>query len=200
MALAKPTLTERGPSDSAKGLDGVPNVLLVSSDWYGKILGGVCMFEILVSSVVSSLAAGAMAKAKRVGVGAISGAYDGLKKAVIEELGGKKGAVDALEEDPDSSTALKMVSEQLGKQAIANAAQLETLATQLKAAIETAQRNGEPGLADIKFGDVRGKTDAIVSDLKARGSISFGSVVAEMGSATVRGLRAGVKGEPDSGN
>jgi hypothetical protein len=158
------------------------------------------MFEALISSVITSLAAGALAKAKNVSIAAVTGAYDGLKKAVIEELGGKKGAIEALEEEPDSDAALKMLTEQLSKRTIANGQQLEDLASRLKAAIETAQQKGEPGLADIKFGDVRGKVNATVSDLKASGSITFGSVIADTGTATVTGLTAGLQPKQPSSN
>jgi hypothetical protein len=151
--------------------------------------------EVIITSVITSLAAGALAKAKRIGVAAITGAYEGLKKAVIEELDGKTGAVQLLEERPESDAARSMLAEELGSRNITQSAQLNALAESLESAISAAKTAGVPGAGDINFEDVRGKINATVSHLVATGSIKFGSVIAETGDATVKDLRAGSASE-----
>jgi hypothetical protein len=56
------------------------------------------------------------------------------------------------------------------------------LAERLEHAIDEAKEAGVPGVGEINFEDVRGRVDATVSDPKAAGSITFGSVIAESGS------------------
>jgi hypothetical protein len=150
--------------------------------------------ETIIASVIASLVGGALSKAKNLGVAAITGAYDGLKDAVVRELGGNTGAVQTLEEHPDSNTARTMLAEEFAGRAIPEPqmAQLQRLAEQLEAAISQAQADGVPRAGDINFADVRGKVSATVSGLTAAGSITFGSVVADDGSAVVSNLTAGV--------
>jgi uncharacterized membrane protein len=156
------------------------------------------VIELLISSVVTALASGALAKAKNIGVHAITIAYDSLKKAVIEEVTGKSGAVQALEEEPDSEEAQSMLAKQLGKQNITQINRLQQLAQQLLDALEKAKADGVPRAAEIDVGEIRGHVNAKVSDLVATGSIKLRSVIAETGDATVEKLRAGVRGEDDS--
>ena len=148
--------------------------------------------ETIVASVVTSLIAGALAKAKKIGSAAIHGAYEGLKQAIITELGGKTGAVQSVEDEPDSDDARSMLAKQLGNVELKQADKLKSLAEQVEQAVAAAQKDAVPGAGDINFKVVQGKVDATVSDLKAAGSITFENVIAETGSASVHGLTAGL--------
>ncbi|HJU17019.1 MAG TPA: hypothetical protein VJ770_11175 [Stellaceae bacterium] len=148
--------------------------------------------ETVVATVITSLIGGALAKAKKIGSAAIYGAYEGLKQAVIKELGGKTGAVQSIEDEPDSDDARSMLTKQLGNVELKQVEELEKLAEHLQQAVAAAQKDGVAGAGDINFKDVRGKVNATVSDLKAAGSITFGNVIAEIGSASVHGLTAGI--------
>src|SRR5262245_10985638 len=122
--------------------------------------------ETILAATVSSLIAGASAKAKGVASDAVVSAYGGLKNLIVQKLG-NRGAVQSLEDDPDSDSARDVLIEALAQRLDADSelnAQLEHL--------ETALAQIDSGGSDIDA--VRGKVDAAVSRLQAAGLIKLG--------------------------
>jgi len=144
----------------------------------------------ILITILSAMVAGAAAKAKDVASKAVSDAYDGLKSLLVRKLG-KSGAVQSVEDEPDSEPAGAALAEALAKQGLAKDAQLAALAESVKQALAEAKAAGVPGAADIEIETVRGRINATVEKLVAVGRIKLGPVIAETGDATVRDLRAG---------
>src|SRR5215469_5494471 len=71
--------------------------------------------ETILAATVSSLIAGASAKAKGVASDAVVSAYGGLKNLIVQKLG-NSGAVQSLEDDPDSDSARDVLIEALAQQ------------------------------------------------------------------------------------
>ena len=63
------------------------------------------MPEPILTTVIAALVAGATAQAGKVASQAISDAYDGLKALIVRKLGGKTGAVQSVEDEPESEEA-----------------------------------------------------------------------------------------------
>lgn len=147
------------------------------------------MTEILVA-IVSALVAGATAKAKDVASEAVADAYNGLKSLIVRKLG-KGGAVQSVEDDPESTEATANLASALAKQNLASDSELKQSADKLAHAVTEARNSGAPDAADIDIGSVRGRINATVEGLVASGHIHLGDVTAETGDAVVRQLRAG---------
>jgi hypothetical protein len=145
------------------------------------------MGEIL-ASVIGALAAGALAKAGDIGGRAVIDAYDGLRTLIVRKLG-KGGAVQSVEDEPESKPAQEALAEALDKAGLAADSELERLAEALQAAVTSAAK--ESGAA-IDVGNIRGKVNAVVDNLLATGRIKIGDVTAETGDARVTNLAAGV--------
>jgi hypothetical protein len=145
------------------------------------------MGEIL-ASVIGALAAGALAKAGDIGGRAVIDAYDGLRTLIVRKLG-KGGAVQSVEDEPESKPAQEALAEALGKAGLAADSELARLAEALQAAVTSAAK--ESGAA-IDVGNIRGKVNAVVDNLLATGRIKIGDVTAETGDARVTNLAAGV--------
>jgi hypothetical protein len=147
--------------------------------------------EPILTTILSALVAGAAAKAKDVASKAVSDAYNGLKSLLISKLG-KSGAVQSVEDEPDSESADTALAEALAKQGLDRDAELAGLAERVKQALAEAKAAAVPGAADIDIETVRGRMNATVEKLVAAGRIRLGPVIAEGGDATVRDLSAGV--------
>jgi hypothetical protein len=145
--------------------------------------------EILVA-IVSALVAGATAKAKEVASEAVSDAYNGLKSLIVRKLG-KAGAVQSVEDDPESKEATASLASALAKQNLASDSELKESADKLANAVAKARDSGTANAGDIDIGSVRGRINATVEDLVATGRIHLGDVTAETGDAVVRHLRTG---------
>lgn len=147
--------------------------------------------ESIISGIIAALVAGATAKAKDVASDAIKAAYEGLKALLVRKLG-KAGAVQSVEDEPNSKSAQAALAELLAQANLHTDNELKLRAEEIEAAIKKAQSDGVLGAGDIDVAQVRGKVNALVEDLVAKGSIRLGPVIAETGDATVRGLSAGV--------
>ena len=148
--------------------------------------------EPLLTTILAALVAGAVAKAKDVASKAVSDAYEGLKSLLIRKLG-KSGAVQSVEDQPDSEPAGAALTEALANKGLAEDAALSELAQSLKQALAEAKAAGVPGAADIEIDKVSGRMNAIVERLAAAGRIKLGPIIAEGGDATVRDLSAGIE-------
>jgi hypothetical protein len=154
-----------------------------------------------LSGIIAALVAGATATAQDLASDAVKGAYQGLKRLVIQKLG-KGGAVQSVEDEPDSEHAQATLIQALARTNLKSDEEIKASTTKLEAAL-TAEVRDKPELGNINIQTVRGKVNALVQDLVARGSITLGPVLAETGDATVRGLSAGgvdTPGAPPSKN
>jgi hypothetical protein len=145
------------------------------------------MGEIL-ATVIGTLAAGALAKAGELGGRVVSDAYDGLKSLIVGKLG-KGGAVQSVEDEPDSQSAQATLAEAITKAGLASDSELVQCAEALKTAIEQVQDRGG---ADIKVGNIVAKANVLVSTLIATGRIQLGDLRSETGDVTLTHLAAGV--------
>jgi len=137
--------------------------------------------EPILTSIVAALVAGAVAKAKDVGSKALSDAYEGLKAIVIRKLG-KRGAVQSIEDEPESEPARATLIEALAKKDLQpEEAELKDLVARLEQAISNARAAAMPGAGEIDIETVRGKVNAMVENLSATGGIKLGPVIAESG-------------------
>ncbi len=150
--------------------------------------------EPILISVVSALVAGATAKAKDVASQAVADAYDALKNLIVRKLG-KGGAVQSVEDDPESEPARTTLVEALAKKGkdLQTDSRLKELVDLLERELAAAKAAGVQGTGDIDIDSVRGHVNATVESLVAAGRIKLGSVIAETGDATVKGLTAGVE-------
>jgi len=146
--------------------------------------------EPILTAILSALVAGAAAKAKDVAGEAVANAYEGLKSLLIRKLG-KSGAVQSVEDEPQSQPASAALAEALAQQGLARDAELAALAEEVERALAEAKAAEVPGAGDIEIQTVRGRMNATVEKLVAAGRINLGPVVAEQRDATVRDLTAG---------
>lgn len=144
------------------------------------------MVEFL-GSIIGALAAGALAKAAEIGGLAVADAYDGLRALIVRKLG-KGGAVQSVEDEPQSETAQAALAEALTKAGLAADPELTKLAETLRAAIAGAAGAGG---ADIEVGNIVAKVNVLVNNLVASGRIKLGDLTAETGDATLTNLTAG---------
>jgi hypothetical protein len=154
--------------------------------------------EPILITIVSALVAGATAKAKDIASKAVSDAYDGLKSLLIRKLG-KSGAVQSVEDDPDSKEASATLASAIAKQNLHQDPDLKDHAEQLEQAVATAREAGVPNAGNIDIDSIRGRVNATVESLVASGNIHLGAVVAETGDATIRNLSAGSGAVPKNG-
>jgi hypothetical protein len=146
--------------------------------------------EPFITTIVAAVVAGATAKVKDVASEAVKDAYEGLRALVIRKLG-KGGAVQSVEDDPESETAHATLAEAIAKKNLQADAELKDSAQQLEKALAEAKAAGTAGTGDIEIETVRGRINATVENLIATGRIKLGPVVAETGDAKVSGLTAG---------
>ena len=151
------------------------------------------MIEFL-ASIVGALAAGALAKAGDVGGRAVTDAYDALRAVIVRKLG-KGGAVQSVEDEPQSEAAQATLAESLTKAGLGADPELAQQAEALRAALAGAAAAGG---ADIEVGNITAKVNVLVKDLVASGRIKLGDVRAETGDATLTNLTAGA-GAPKKG-
>jgi hypothetical protein len=153
--------------------------------------------EPILISIVSALVAGATAKAKDVASKAVSDAYDGLKSLLIRKLG-KSGAVQSVEDDPESNAATANLASALSSKNLHQDGELKQQADQVEEAVAAAQKAGVPGAGDINIDSIRGRV-ITVQDLVASGSIHLGPVTADTGDVNISRLRAGAGDAPKNG-
>jgi hypothetical protein len=143
-----------------------------------------------ITTIIAAFVAGAMVKMKDVASQVVADSYEGLKSLLIRKLG-KGGAVQSVEDDPESDAARATLAEALANKSLQVDAELKDLALRLEKAIDEAKAAGIAGTGDIEIHSVRGRVNAVVEDLIASGRIRLGPIVAEIGDAKVSGLVAG---------
>src|ERR1041385_2918018 len=144
------------------------------------------MIEI-IAGVIGSLAAGALAKTGEVGGQIVADAYGALRALIVRKLG-KGGAVQSVEDEPNSEGAQAALAEALTKARLAGEAELARHAEALRSALASTGIAG----SDIDVGDIVGKVNVVVSRLVASGRIKLGDITAEEGDVTLTDLSAGV--------
>jgi hypothetical protein len=149
------------------------------------------MPEPILTTIIAALVAGATAQAGKVASQAVADAYTGLKDLIIRKLGGKSGAVQSVQDEPEAEEAQAHLARTLANNGLQNDTELKDLAERLELAIAEAKAAGVQGAANIDVKGVRGKVNATVERLQAAGSINLGEIVAESGNATLRDLKAG---------
>ena len=144
----------------------------------------------VLASIISALVSGAVAKAADVGGKAIADAYDGLKTLIVRKLG-KGGAVQSIEDEPQSESAQATLAEAMAKAGVGADTELAAKANELQAQLATVSAGGG-GASNIEVGNIRGKVNAIIERLVATGHIKVGDITAETGNARISDLSAGV--------
>jgi hypothetical protein len=140
-----------------------------------------------ITTIVAALAAGATASLKGIVSDAVTGSYNGLRALLIRKLG-KSGAVQSIEDAPESTAAQATLAEALAESGLHGDTELKDLAERLEKAITEAKAVGLPGAGDIEIQGIRGHVNATVEGLIASGRIRVGPVVAETGDARVSGI------------
>ncbi len=136
----------------------------------------------------SRLAAGAAAKANDLGGVVVADAYAGLKALLIKKLG-KSGAIQGLEEAPDSESAQTAVAETIAKTGLHEDEALKAQAAALMAAVESAPKSSD---GDINVSDIVAKADIIVRNLFAARRIDVTSITSDQ-SVLIENLSAGAE-------
>jgi hypothetical protein len=90
--------------------------------------------EPISATIVAAIAGGAAVALKDVANKAVSDAYQGIKTLVIDRYK-RKGSIEALEEDPESSTAQNLLTEALEKTGADQDEEVIELAQQLSEAL-----------------------------------------------------------------
>ena len=90
------------------------------------------MLELLTGALI----AGAVAGVTGVATDAIKEAYTGLKNIIATKFGKTRGAMDALEEDPNDEDAQKLVTKRLAEAKVADDAEVQAAATKLDALLK----------------------------------------------------------------
>jgi hypothetical protein len=147
--------------------------------------------EPILTTVIAALVAGATAQLKDVASDAVKDAYQGLKGLLVHKLSDDSLAVELLEKKPASKAAQEAVAEAIAEKQLHRDTELKEHAEQLEKALAEARAAGVAGIGDIEIGRVQGYVNAIVEDLVASGRIKIDSVVAETGTAWVKGGQAG---------
>ena len=150
--------------------------------------------EPILVAILTSLAAGAIAKSKDVASQAVMDAYEGLKGLIVQKLG-KTGAVQSVEDEPESENAHALLAKALANKQLQADAELQQRAHQLEKVLAEANAAGASDAGSIDIRVVRGRVNAIVRNLEAAGRIKLDFVIADTGDATVRDLRAGGRGK-----
>ena len=146
--------------------------------------------EAILGGIISALVAGAVAKANDVGGKIIADTYDGLKSLMVRKLG-KSGAVQSVEDEPQSESAQAVLAEAMANGGIAGDAELAAKATDLEAKLAAIPEDSRS--SDIEGGNVRGRVNAVVERLRATGRIKLGDITAETGDARLSDLTAGAE-------
>lgn len=150
----------------------------------------------ILTGIIAALVAGATAKAKDVASDAVKDAYDGLK-ALIQRKLGKVGAVQSVEDEPDSDAARALLAQALTHAGLHTDEELKQLAAKVDAAIAMDRRDGSSGLAAIDIASVRARVNVLIQNLVAAGNIKLGPIVG--GDVTIRDLSAGIESTQDKG-
>jgi tetratricopeptide (TPR) repeat protein len=142
-----------------------------------------------LTSVIAALVAGATAKAQDVGLEAVNDAYDSLKRSVIKKLG-KGGAVQSVEDEPDSKPAQVNLAHALTRVEIQSDGEVKALTRKLEDAIKADQLDANPESGNIDIAAIRANVNVLVQDLVASGSIKIGPTTSGS-DVTFRRLSAG---------
>jgi hypothetical protein len=140
-----------------------------------------------IAVIVGALAAGALSKAGELGGQAVTDAYDALRTLIVQKLG-KSGAVQSVEDEPQSESAQAALVEALVKVGFVDDDELIQCTERLRRALNLRQQQGS---GDIEVGNVVGRVNVLVSNLVASGRMRLGDLIAQTGDATLTNLTAG---------
>jgi hypothetical protein len=149
------------------------------------------MLETAITTIVAAMVAGATAKLGEVASKAVLDTYEGLKVLIIRKFDGKDGAVQAVEDDPQSEDTQVVLTKALAKNGAENDPGLIAQAKAVENAVAQAQKEGVSGAGDINLGAIKAKLNTTIETLVASGSITIKEIGADEGDVIVRGLYAG---------
>jgi hypothetical protein len=121
----------------------------------------------------------------------VKDAYGALKGAIAARFK-RKGAIEAVEEAPDSESARNALSDALEK----TGAQSDSDILKLAEALTVALRQAGPDKlqkANITIAEIDGYRDAIVRSVVASGDININRVSSRRGTAIVENVQAGTQ-------
>ncbi len=147
----------------------------------------------IVSSIVTALTAGALGSLKNVAGSAVTDAYKGLKKILVDTYHCE--SVSLLDKKPQSESFKGAVAEQIGDGKVTEDEAVLEKASEVMRAIE-ADRTVTEALKDagIEIGDVRAHSNVLIETLKAARGVKIGNVVAAQGDATIKNIESGLRG------
>ena len=149
------------------------------------------MDQSILASVLGALAAGALAKAQDVASDAVNTSYEELKRLLVSLLG-KSGAVQSVEDEPESEGAQATLAEALAKTDLQAHAGLQAQVQQLQQALLNAKTAaGGPG--DIEIDRVQAEVNVFVQRLVATGRIKIRSMVAKTGDLCLTDISSGAQ-------
>jgi hypothetical protein len=146
----------------------------------------------IVTSIVSALAAGALAATTKVAGTAVEDAYKAVKTLIVRKIGGET-AVRAVEEKPKSDAAKALLAEELQANAAVEDDALIAAIAKLQETIDALPMSAVEA-AGIEIGDIRAGRDATLRRLQAKAHIKVGGITANR-DVTLTDWTAG--GEPE---
>jgi len=144
------------------------------------------MIEI-ISEIIGSFSAGAIAAAGGVGGKVLNDAYNALREILAQKLG-KSGALQSVADDPESELAQAVLASALARTDAAQDAVILTHVETLRAAIERSVLEGSA----VSIGNITARVNVTVRELISAGTVSIGDVRAETGSVEISRVSGGV--------
>lgn len=146
----------------------------------------------IVTTIVSALAAGALASMKDIGSDAVKTAYGKLKDAIIDRTG-RKGAIDSLEEDPSDDRQKDVVSAAITKVGADADPEVARLTRELNELLErlTPEQQRVVGVEivrlkgnNLNLKEIESSGDGVkVHDTDMRGDVTIENVKAGIGAS-----------------
>jgi disulfide oxidoreductase YuzD len=141
----------------------------------------------ILTGIVAAVVAGATAKAQDLGSDLVKDTYEGLKALIVRKLKGKTGAVQSVEDEPESEPAQANLAIAISKTDAIEDPQVKQLAERLRQALAAQDGDHGQGAGDIDISSITAGIDANIRGLIARGSIRIRDIKAE-GTVNVIGV------------
>jgi hypothetical protein len=141
-----------------------------------RLYPGGAKLDPIIASIVSALAAGALASAKKVAGHAVEDAYNAVKALVVRKIGGET-AVKAVEEKPKSDAAKALLAEELKASAAVEDDALLAAIAKLQETINAMPKN-DVEAAGIVIGDIQSGRDVTLRRLQSKAGIKLGAITA----------------------